>query len=184
MKISIIDNETKYLTDLINFTKDNGSNEVRVFKFQKINLRDLIASDMVILSGGFRDPVSLNPEKYKTEIDFIKSTNKPILGICLGFEIIAYAFGSELERMPNKESKTLRLKWLVKSAISDLFNSVDVQEHHRWRVKNLSKELIPIAESVDGLEIIKHINKPIFGFQFHPELNKSVSPSIFHRMIL
>jgi GMP synthase (glutamine-hydrolysing) len=181
MKISIIDNGSRYLSELVNFAKDNASNEVQVLELQKLNTKDLDESDLVILSGGHKDPVSLNPEKYQTEIDFVKSTDKPVLGVCLGFEIIAYAFGSELERMHNKESKILSLKWLAQSPISDLFNSVDVQEHHRWRIKKLSNKLFPLAESEDGIEIIKHIDKPIFGFQFHPELNSSVNPSVFKK---
>ncbi len=182
MKISVIDNETRFLSELVRFAENEGGNQVKVFSRDDIKPDEINSSDLIILSGGHKDPVSLNPEKYSAEIELVKSTDKPVLGICMGFEIIAYAFGSELERMHNKESKALELKWVVETPISSYFNTVKVQEHHRWRIKSLGLELTALAESQDGIEIIKHKDKPIYGFQFHPELNDSVNPSLLNNL--
>ncbi len=182
MKIAIIDNETRYLSELVKFAADGGANEFKVFKCADIKVEEINSSDLIILSGGHKDPVMLNPEKYSTEIELVKSTNKPVLGICMGFEIIVYALGGVLERMHNKESKELELKWLTDSPISNHFNTVKVQEHHRWRIKSLGTELVALAQSQDGVEIIKHKDKPIYGFQFHPELNDSVNPSLLNNL--
>jgi GMP synthase-like glutamine amidotransferase len=182
MKITIIDNGSRFLSDLINFAKDGDSNQIELLKPDKIDPKN-ITSDLLILSGGHKYPVSLNPEQYESEINLIKTTGVPILGVCLGFEIIAYTFDCELERMHNKETTVLDLEWLVSSPISESFSSIKIQEHHRWRIKNLSNNIIALAQSIDGVEIIKHQSKPIYGFQFHPELNDSVSPAVFTKMI-
>jgi GMP synthase-like glutamine amidotransferase len=181
MKIAIIDNGTRFIGELARFAQAGGANEVTTFNLDQIDDASLASCDLVILSGAVRDPVGANPEKYQKEIELVKTTEKPVLGICMGFEIIAYAFGSDLERMHNKESRILSLNWVATSPITECFNSIEVQEHHRWRIKKLGDELMAIAESEDGIEIIKHKDRPIYGFQFHPELNDSVDDSIFQK---
>ncbi|USN56518.1 MAG: hypothetical protein H6766_05815 [Candidatus Peribacteria bacterium] len=46
-----------------------------------------------------------------------------------------------------------------------------VYEAHRYTIKELSKDLISLAQSSHGHEIIRHKEKPQRGFQFHPEAN-------------
>lgn len=61
--------------------------------------------DLVILSGGggegseIHDQYRENKLWYEDQINYILSTTKPILGICMGFEIIARAYGSKVIEM-------------------------------------------------------------------------------------
>lgn len=50
------------------------------------------------------------------------------------------------------------------------FKSIDAWENHRWVVEKLGPDLIGLARSKLGYEIIRHSTKPIYGFQFHPEM--------------
>ena len=49
-------------------------------------------------------------------------------------------------------------------------SSFQAFECHRWHVKK-TKSLIPLAKSKDGIEVVKHPKKLIYGVQFHPEMS-------------
>lgn len=125
---------------------------------------------MVILSGGHGEPVTQTPERYKQEIQFILETRQPILGICLGFELLAYAFGGKLVSLPKYEHGQLAITMQVDDPIGSAGRTFRVYENHRWVVTDPGPELIGLAKSKDGFEIIKHRTRPMYGFQFHPEM--------------
>ncbi len=104
MKILIIDNGTRFLPKLVGFAKNSGHNDVKIAKRNLILNQDVANSDLIILSGSPSNPVALHPDAYQDEIELVRKTDKPVLGICMGFEIIAYAYGSDLERLENEES--------------------------------------------------------------------------------
>jgi putative intracellular protease/amidase len=58
--------------------------------------------DLIILSGGTNMTLLKNLPKLRKEITMIKRTSKPIIGICLGFQLIAFAFGSKLKKREEK----------------------------------------------------------------------------------
>ena len=43
---------------------------------------------------------------------------------------------------------------------------------HKWHIKEVNSVLIPLAKSAKGIDIVKHVNKKIYGFQFHPEITE------------
>jgi GMP synthase-like glutamine amidotransferase len=181
MNILIIDNGSRYLSELIAFAKDSDANIVTVIEHDHIDYAATNQVDFIFLSGSPRKPVAENPDEYTEEIELIRNTSKPILGICMGFEIIAYAYGCELERMHNKESRILELAGYG-SPILDGITKITVPEHHRWHIKTLCPELSVIARSKDGVEIIKVHNRPIYGFQFHPELDTAIGIQLVHNI--
>ncbi len=134
-------------------------------------------TDLVVLSGGHSFSVVEHPEKWKNEVDFIRSCKKPIIGICLGFELIAHAYGSTLKRMKNKEKGTIQITMGTKK--------FHVFENHRWVVEKTGTKLRSLARSKDGIEAIRHRKKPIYGFQFHPEMfvRKTDGKRLFSQVI-
>ena len=105
------------------------------------------------------------------EINFIKNCRKPLIGICLGCELIAYAFGARLKKLDCKERGPLLIKFLDEKSGTKEIDSVHVFENHRWAIQDLSDALVGLAKSRDGFVIIKHKNLPIYGLQFHPEID-------------
>lgn len=159
MHVLIIDNGSRYLNELKHlFTKDH----VETINWKKISPVHVQKSDLVILSGGHAYSVVGHPEKWKKELSFIRKCKKPMIGICLGFELIAHAYGSRLKRMKKKEKGTIRITMGAKK--------FHVFENHRWIVEKTETELRSIAHSIDGIEAIRHRKKKIYGFQFHPEM--------------
>ncbi len=182
MKILIVDNGSSYLDAL---KKLVSGNELTIRKYNEITSSTDQNFDLIILSGGHKFSVMGHQEDFKQEIDLIKTTNTPLLGVCLGFELIANSYGASLLQRSTKEKGILKINLLTQDAIFDNMNSVNVFESHRWVVSNTVDVLIPLADSKDGIEVVKHKNKLIYGFQFHPEMfpNQTQGDEIFANFI-
>jgi GMP synthase-like glutamine amidotransferase len=85
MNILLFDNGSKYLPRLKKLLNSFGKLQV-INESEQLNSAD---TDFTVLSGGHKFSVLSHPDYYQNEIDFIKNTNKPVLGICLGAELIA-----------------------------------------------------------------------------------------------
>lgn len=177
MNILLFDNGTKYLSKLNDLLENFGKVSITD------NVNDLFSkqSDTVVLSGGHKKYITEHPEAYQKEIEFIKNSNKPVLGVCLGAEIIAYSFGAKLELLSHNQNGLIKINILTKDIIFNEIKDFEVYENHKLTITSLSPNLVGLAKSQDGFEVIKHVNKPIYGLQFHPEMfeDKTCGDEIF-----
>jgi GMP synthase (glutamine-hydrolysing) len=181
-KFLLVNNGTSYLAGLKDLLFATDYTVVSYDELAKIHIDDF---DVLMLSGGHVLPLVGNESKFQREMDIIKDSGKPILGICFGFELIASAFGLKLELMGEKENGIIDITVDQKD---ELFSGIDdfkVFESHRWIVKETNRELQALAHSKDGIEVIKHAALPIYGVQFHPEmfLEKTCGSQIFHNFL-
>lgn len=178
MKILIIDNETKYLEKILTLIEKN--HEVRILKLNQLSC-DLEVNnfDLIILSGGKPSRLNLTSSLKQAfiniEEDIIKNTNVPIIGICYGFKLINHAFGSALEYKKANIKGGLDVQ-LTSDFWKNFKNrqqnkNITCYENHHYVCKQISVELLQLASSNRGIEIVKHKHKNIFGLQFHPEVN-------------
>jgi GMP synthase (glutamine-hydrolysing) len=165
INITLIDNGTSFIND---FKKLLDGYNLNVTSWD--GNYSSIESDIVILSGGHSHSIVNHKDHYKNELDFIKNNKIPLIGICLGAELLAYAFGSKLERLSKKELGILKIDVIKKDNTFVDLNTLDVYESHKWSITELGADLIGLAKSKDGFEIIKHKNLPFYGLQFHPEM--------------
>ena len=180
MKVLIIDNGTKHLRRLKDLL---AGNELKIHPlFQKYPLSENY--DLIVLSGGSRIAIVNAPEIFKEEINLVKYSTKPIIGICEGCEMIAYTFGSKLEFNESRAKGIKRIE-IVEKGYFDFKVPIEVYEAHQWVIKELGKDLVGIAKSAYGWEIIKHKIKPIYGFQFHPEMliDSTLGNEIFEQIV-
>jgi GMP synthase (glutamine-hydrolysing) len=129
--------------------------------------------DGIILSGGKGSPY----EPLNLTADFVALMNYdvPTLGVCLGYEIIAVAYQGRIKRM-DKYWKKLQPVRIIKpddpifqGLLSD---EVMLREQHQYQVSKMPKDFIKLGESdICEIEIIRHKDKPIYGFQSHPEVS-------------
>ncbi len=172
MKILIIDNGTSYIKKLEKLFKGH---EISVVNFDSVSVKQAKQFDLIVLSGGHKYSVLNHQNKYRSELEIIKKANKPILGICLGFELIALNYDCQLKRLRVKEKGIISIELIPDDITKDL-KTIKVFENHRWVIKDPGK-LISLGSSKDGIEIIKHKTKPIYGLQFHPEMMRSNTTS-------
>jgi GMP synthase (glutamine-hydrolysing) len=174
MKILIIDNITKYIDKIPQLL--SSENTFEVVKFDKVTI-DLIDNDydLIILTGG--KPVRLGlHEKEKIRLNevqqtIILNTKTPIIGICYGFRMINEAYNSKIEYEQKiiKGVKSIKLLSNFWKTLKE--SNIMCHEEHHFTCKRLGSDLVPLATSSRGIEIIKHKKKNIFGLQFHPEVD-------------
>ena len=169
--IILIDNYDSFTYNLYQYIGEFA--EVLVFRNDEITVEDIrkMKPDGIVISPG-----PGRPEDSGISIDVIKSFGEdiPVLGICLGHQAIAVAFGGKVvlaEEIFHGKSSTIQVKG------NDIFEGigrkVEVMRYHSLIVERSSmpKELEITAETVDNHIImgIKHKVKKIYGMQFHPE---------------
>jgi|SRR5579872_142113 len=172
MKVLIIDNGSTFLDSLKGSLIDC---EILVSDYDKAEISQSQQADLIVLSGGHKYAVVNHQNKYAKELAIIKSSLKPIIGICLGFELIVAAYGGELESMKKRARGILEIEVNKTNAFFGNRTKLKVYESHRWTVKKLPDSFMILASSRDGVEAIKHKTLPIYGLQFHPEISPSFS---------
>lgn len=181
MKIVIVDNGSKYTTALMKLVHHYPH---VVVDYRDLDYKQLDRNNIVILTGGHNKPILWHSREYARETAVVKRHKGPIIGICLGFELIAHIYGSHLHLYNERRKGEVLLEPLSQVNVTTLAlpSSVLVYENHNWSVLKLKRPLKPLAVSKDGIEIFKHVRKPIYGMQFHPEESSMGGTAIFQQI--
>jgi len=172
MKILLVNNQTKHLTKLQKLLKEHVVQTIGKDEFTCEIAKDF---EVVIFSGGSNvATVKNHQEVYKNETEFILKSDKKVIGICLGCEIIARAFNCNLIHLKSK------VKGIIDMSYDD--KVIPVFSAHNYAIKTPSPEIKVLATSTNGIEIFKHKLKPIYGIQFHPEI--SLGNNLGHEIFL
>jgi len=172
LRILVVNNNTSYLPQIRQNLVGHDIDVIEYMPGVELNSRD---KDLVILTGGGGEGREANDRHkdgdlwYKYELQFILDNKKPLLGICMGFELISQAYGSPIEELPRKiiGFKEMRLR----RRGSNIKKTIKQFKYHNFRVSGISsKHFEAKAVSRSGIEIIQHKTKPILATQFHPEL--------------
>lgn len=136
--------------------------QFKTIHYSKLKSTDLASANKIIISG-----TSLQDNKFLKDIkkfEFIKTIDKPILGICAGMQIISLIFGAKIK------SKTEI--GFYKEDFTKEFLSL-MGEHEVYRLHNnyttLPKNFNTFTDGKTP-QAIKHKTKEIYGVLFHPEV--------------
>ena len=176
MKIILIDNYDSFTFNLYHYLSSLKVS-VDVIRNDKITDKQIIKKkyDRIVISPG-----PGNPNQSGNCVKIVKSLYKkiPILGVCLGHQIIGKVFGSKIilakKLMHGKTSiiesnKIGILKNLPSKFVATRYHSLIIDK------KTLSKELEITAQTKDGLIMgVKHKKYNVHGVQFHPESIKTI----------
>jgi len=168
-KILLINNETHFIDDLIIALSQHS---IEIIDFQTVQPADVEGFDCVILSGGGTSgEVSDSQRLYKNEIKIVRESRVPIFGICEGFQVIGTAYNSDFQILQFYRHGVNNVRILVEDPIFRGLKKLELHvfEYHHIAIEHLSDELISLAVSEDGIEVMRHKNKLIYGSQFHPE---------------
>ncbi len=186
MKILLIDNYDSFTFNLYHYLSSLKTN-VDVIRNDKIKSKEIIKKkyDKIVISPG-----PGYPNQAGNCISIVRSLYKkiPILGVCLGHQIIGQVFGSKIIQAKKlMHGKISKIKTNKTGILKNLPKKFEATRYHSLIIdkKTLSKELEITAQTEDGIIMgIKHKKYNIHGVQFHPEsIRTSVGIKILKNFI-
>lgn len=172
----IIDNYDSFTYNLYQYMgevlEEKGNNEIKVIRNDKTTIEEI---ERMNPKGIIISPGPGTPEDSGISIEVVKKLGKgiPILGICLGHQVISKAFGAEVVRAKEiKHGKISSINHSGTGVFENVKSPLNVMRYHSLIVKkdSISSDLTITAETEDGVVMgVKHREYPIFGLQFHPE---------------
>ncbi len=168
-KILILDFGSQYTQLIARRVRELGVySEIKPFSIPLQEIR-MLSPKGIILSGG---PASVYAADAPLPDPGIFDVNIPILGICYGLQVIAHLLGGEVTRAPQREYGRAELQ--VEDAahlFAGLGKSLDVWMSHGDHLTKLPPGFQIIAHTANApIAAIHHLNKPLYGIQFHPEV--------------
>jgi anthranilate synthase component II len=170
--ILLIDNYDSFTYNLVQYLGDLGA-DVVVHRNDKITVQDALAlkPSGIVISPGPSDPdhagICLGL------IHAAASAGIPLLGVCLGHQVIGQAFGGKVVRAPSPlHGKISAITHDDTDIFEGLPSPLPVTRYHSLIVErdSLPESLSITAQSDDGLIMgLSHKSLPVHGVQFHPE---------------
>lgn len=169
--ILIIDNYDSFTYNLVEYFKILGQ-KVLVFRNDKISIQqieDLKPSAIVISPGPF------SPNESGICLELMKNFHNliPILGVCLGHQVIGQFFGCKIIKAKTPmHGKISKIRHYGCKIFQNIKNEFNVARYHSLIIDNQSfcDNLIITSKTNDGIIMsVKHKIFDIYGLQFHPE---------------
>ena len=169
-KILVVDNYDSFVFNLVQYLQQLGA-EVVVKRNDEVNADSINGFDGVLLSPG-----PGTPEDAGACIEIVNAAiekQKPLLGVCLGHQVIGVAYGATVSRAPELlHGKTSVVSHSNKSVLENIPSPFTATRYHSLAIE---KDTLPTEIEITGqtesgvVMAIQHKTLPISGVQFHPE---------------
>jgi len=169
MRVSVIDNGGQWT-----------HREWRVLKYLGVETKivpndtpvsQLNGLDGLVLSGG-APRVGIDPEKMGRNGEYLDAFYAPILGICAGHQFKAKHLGGDAApaKVPEFGKSVVEIHQ-PDVLFQGLPNRFEVWESHNDEVTILPRDFVALASSQNcDVQAMRHRDRPLFGLQFHPEV--------------
>ncbi len=173
--VFVLDNYDSFTYNLVQYLGELGA-DVEVRRNDQVTVAEVEAMrpERIVLSPG-----PCTPQDAGVSIELVRhfAGKVPVLGVCLGHQAIAAAFGGKVVRAANlMHGKTSQVQHDGRTIFGDLPSPMTATRYHSLIVqeKGLPAELEISASTTerDGSRTImglRHKKFPIEGVQFHPE---------------
>ncbi len=166
----IIDNYDSFTYNLVQYFQCLGQ-QVQVYLHDHITLAmiEQLSPDHLVISPGPKAPPDAGISLAVIDYFYQKI---PILGICLGHQCLAQAFGAKIIQAPEiMHGKTSRISHHKQGLFKGLPNHFIATRYHSLAV---DINTLPACFAIDALAqetimAISHRDYPLYGLQFHPE---------------
>ena len=167
----LIDNYDSFVHNLARYFERLGQ-ETRIVRNDAVDVAAVrrLRPEAIVLSPG-----PCTPREAGASLEIVRElyTEIPILGVCLGHQVIAEASGGSVVRAPVPvHGQASRIRHDGSGLFAGVPSPLKVGRYHSLVVApdSLPIELRPTAWTDDGvLMAFEHTRLPVFGVQFHPE---------------
>jgi len=176
MKILVFDNYDSFTYNLVHMVEHITGEKITVRRNDAISLDEVAGYDKIILSPG-----PGIPSEAGLLLPLIKAyaSSKSILGVCLGHQAIAEAFGGKLVNLSTvfhgiatPVQSVLHNEKPISPLFTGLSNTIETGRYHSWIVseEGFPDELEITARDEHGYIMgLQHKSFDLQGVQFHPE---------------
>jgi para-aminobenzoate synthetase component 2 len=179
-RILVVDNYDSFVFNLVQYLGQLGA-ETEVRRNDEVSPDEATDFDGVLLSPG-----PGTPEQAGVCVELVRRSagEVPILGVCLGHQAIATAYGASVGRAPELlHGKTSAVEHAGTGVLTGLPSPFTATRYHSLTVEPTSvpPELEVTGVTASGVIMaLRHRELPVEGVQFHPE---SVLTEGGHRML-
>ena len=174
-RLLVLDNYDSFTWNLVQYAREAGA-EPHVFRSDELSVPEALslAPDAILISPGPGTPADAG-----ICVPLIRAAGEdiPVLGVCLGHQAIAAAYGGKVDRAARPmHGKATNVVHSGKGLFSGIPSPFRVMRYHSLvvRPEALPADLEPTAwsrpaDSAAEIMALRHRRHPIFGVQFHPE---------------
>ena len=169
MKVLVLDNYDSFAYNLVQYLGELGA-EVHTVRNDRATVDELLASgyERCVVSPG-----PCTPEKAGISLELVRRMPEagiPTLGVCLGHQALAQAFGGEVRLHPPVHGKATTIEHDGRTIFTGLSSPLTVGRYHSLVVDpDLPGCLQETATGGGVLMGVRHRELPAEGVQFHPE---------------
>lgn len=171
MRVLVIDNYDSFVFNLVQALASLGA-DVVVKRNDSLSVEDAFA---LAPSAFVISPGPCTPREAGISVDLVRAAaarSAPLLGVCLGHQAIAAAFGGEIVRARRPvHGKTSVVRHDGRGVFAGVASPIETMRYHSLvAAEPLPASLEASARTGDGeLMALRHRSLPIEGVQFHPE---------------
>jgi anthranilate synthase/aminodeoxychorismate synthase-like glutamine amidotransferase len=169
MKVLMVDNYDSFTYNLVQYLGELGC-ELEVVRNDRADVDELLERgfDRVVVSPG---PCTPNEAGISLEtVRRFPEAGVPTLGVCLGHQSLAQAFGGEVIRHVPVHGKTTTIEHDGRTIFTGLESPLTVGRYHSLVVAEDMPDCFEVSARGGGVVMaIRHRDLPAEGVQFHPE---------------
>jgi anthranilate synthase/aminodeoxychorismate synthase-like glutamine amidotransferase len=169
MRVLVVDNYDSFTYNLVQYLGELGA-EVEVVRNDRATVDELMLRgyDRVLVSPG---PCTPNESGISLEVlRRFPEAGIPTLGVCLGHQALAQAYGGRVIRHRPVHGKTEEVEHDGRTVFAGLHSPLTVGRYHSLIVdEQLPDELEVSARGGGVIMALRHRTLPAEGIQFHPE---------------
>jgi anthranilate synthase component 2 len=178
----LLDNYDSFTYNLYHYLGELGA-ELVVERNDALSVAEVLAMrpDAIVISPGPCDP-----DRAGISVELIQAAGQvcPILGVCLGHQAIAQAYGGKVVRAPAvMHGKVSRIEHGGQGVFAGLPSPFTATRYHSLiaEAESLPDCLAVTARTADGIIMgLSHKSLPVHGVQFHPE---SIETQCGHQLL-
>ena len=180
LKLLLVDCGSRYIENLVSSLKTTYITRIKI---EKISQSDLNNKDGIVISGSPTLITQIDPSLLLEKTKLCLSSNLPILGVCMGHQLIGMCFGGEISLGEARMGKE-QIEIIGKSKIfNNIKTTIFMHEAHREEITLPKGFILAAYSNRTKVEAIEHKIKPVYGLQFHPEKSGAQGQQIIDNFI-